>query len=335
MNKLSKSLLFSFSILIGILIFIYVGNIIGWTFILNSFKIFLNKEGLLIILLSFLNAFIGALRWSQILKGEGCLGKISLVNLFKIYIAGFSILYFFPMIVFGSEFFKVSLLKGNEKIDWDKSLASVFIERIIEWTVNLLVILVGTFYFFYVVAKPSENVLFIFTLFIFIVLVINILIYSYIFRKKSFIKRVLLKINKKKYEENLAIKTEKIVFDYFNVKNINLWKSYFLSIAKVLVMFLRIWVIIFFLGNIIDFMGGLSVLGFSFLSTLVPIPTALGVQELIQAFVFENLNINLGISSAFSMILRGGDVIVSVTGFVLFFKAGYDFLRNKFIQDEK
>ena len=148
MNKLSKSLLFLSSTLFGIFIFIYIGNIIGWNFILSSFKVFLNKEGLIIIFLSFLNAFLGALRWAQIIKAGGYSKKISLLNLFKIYTAGFSIIYFFPMIVFGSEFFRASLLNHKEKIGWDRVLASVFIERIIEWTVNLLVILAGTFYFF-------------------------------------------------------------------------------------------------------------------------------------------------------------------------------------------
>ncbi len=335
MIKINKNLLFLFSTLFGAIIFIYIGNIIGWDFIINSFKIFLNKEGVLIIVLSFFIAFLGALRWAQIIEDEGCSEKISLFNLFKIYIAGFSIVYLFPMFIFGSEFFRASLLKQREKIGWEKALASVFIERVVEWTVNVLVILIGTFYFFYEIAKPSENVLIIFTASILIVLIIIVSVYFYIFRKKSLIKYILLKANKENYKESLAIKTEKIVFDYFNIRNINLWKGYFLSIVKVLLMFLRIWLIMLFLNNMIDFMGGFSILGFSFLSTLIPIPVSLGVQELIQAFAFENLNIGLGVSSAFSMILRAGDVIVSVTGFVLFFKAGHDFLKGKVFQNEK
>jgi hypothetical protein len=59
MIKINKNLLFLFSTLFGAIIFIYIGNIIGWDFIINSFKIFLNKEGVLIIVLSFFIAFLG------------------------------------------------------------------------------------------------------------------------------------------------------------------------------------------------------------------------------------------------------------------------------------
>jgi len=321
-------LLFLLSILFGGIIFVYVGNTFGWDFILSSFKIFLNLEGFLIIILSFFIAFLGALRWKKII-GEK---SISNNELFKIYIGGFSVMYLFPMVILGSEFFRASLLEHKEKIGWDKALASVFIERIIEWTINIIVIITGVLYFFYAIQKPSQNLAIIFAVSIAITLIIFITIYFYIFKKKSFLRNILLKTNKGNYEESLAIKVEKIVFEYFDIKNINLWKGYFLSILKVLAMLLRIWLIIFFLNNILGFMESFSILGFSFLSTLIPIPAALGIQELIQAFAFENLNINLGVSNGFSMLLRAGDVIVSITGFVLFFKAGYDFLRNKVLQ---
>ena len=79
MKAIKQGLLFLISILFGIAIFIYVGNIIGWDFILKSFTIFLDKEGFLIIFLSFLIAFLGGLRWKQIVKDEGAASdKISL-----------------------------------------------------------------------------------------------------------------------------------------------------------------------------------------------------------------------------------------------------------------
>lgn len=330
MKVIKQGLLFLISILFGVGIFIYVGNVIGWDFILKSFAIFLDKEGFFIILLSFFIPFLGGLRWQQIVKDEGVVSnKISLFDYFKFYIAGFSIIYLFPIIIFGGEVFRATLLEQKAKIGWDKALASVIIERIIEWTVNILVILFGTLYFFYKVAIPETNILLIFVISIFLTLALLACVYFYVFRKKSFIKNMLLKMNKEDYKESLAIKTEKTVFEYFNIKNVCLWKGYFLSILKDLAMLLRVWLIIYFLGTSLDFMGGFSVLGFSFLSTLIPIPATLGIQELIQAFAFENLNINVGVSSAFAMILRAGEVIVAMTGFVLFFKAGYSFLRNK------
>jgi uncharacterized protein (TIRG00374 family) len=336
MKKIKKGLLFLISILFGAGIFVYAQNVIGWSFILKSFEIFLDKEGCFIIILSFFIAFLGGLRWREIVKDEGGSNKnVSLFDYFKFYTAGFSIVYLFPIIIFGSEFFRATLLGQKGKMGWDKALASVIIERIIEWTVNILVILLGTLYFFYKVAMPENNILVVFIISIILTLAILVFIYFYVFRKKSFIKNMLFRINKENYKESLAIKTEKIVFEYFNLRNVDLWKGYFLSFLKVFVMLLRVWFIVLILNSAISFMPSLSILSFSFLVTMVPIPTALGVQELIQSFVFDNLNISLGVSSSFSMILRAGDIIVSLFGFILFFKVGFDFLKNKICKNEE
>jgi len=332
MKKLKISLLLLLSFLFGAIVFVYVGNTIGWDSIFNSFKILFTLEGLLIVVLSFFIAFLGALRWREIIKDEDIHRKISLWRVFKIYMVGFSVVYLFPIIIFGSELLRASLLEHKEKIGFDKALASVIIERIIEWTINVIVILLATLYFFFRFARPSENIIVVLGIAFSITLIIILLVYFYIFRKKSFLRKFLLKFSKEGYRESVLIKTEKILFNYFNVRNKNLWKAYFLSILKVLSMLLRIWLIIFFLGTILKFMPSFSILGFSFLSTLIPIPATLGIQELIQAFAFENLNINLSISTTFSMLLRAGDVIVSISGFVLFFKAGYDFLKGKVFQ---
>ncbi len=332
MKKIKKGLLFLISILFGAGIFVYAQNVIGWSFILKSFEIFLDKEGCFIIILSFFIAFLGGLRWREIVKDEGVSNKnVSLFDYFKFYTAGFSIVYLFPIIIFGSEFFRATLLEQKGKIGWDKALASVIIERIIEWTVNILVILLGTLYFFYKVAMPENNILVVFIVSVVLTLALLVFIYFYVFRKKSFIKNMLFRINKENYKESLAVKTEKIVFEYFNIRNFCLWKGYALSILKDLAMLLRVWLIVLFLGTSLDFVTSFSVLGFSFLSTIIPIPATLGIQELIQAFAFESLNINLGVSSAFAMILRAGEVVVALTGFVLFFKAGYSFFKSKIL----
>ncbi len=306
------------SIIFGGIIFVYVGNTIGWDFILTGCKKFLSFEGVIIIALSFFIAFLGSLRWKKILKGE----KIKEKDLFKTYIGGFSLMYLFPMILFGSELFRASILKHRYKVNLDSALASVFIERILEWTINIIVIITGVLYFFYAIKKPTFNLGIIFAGTILITLIILIAVYFYIFKKKSFLRNILFKLKK----ENIAVKVEQKVFEYFDVKNINLWEGYFLSFLKAMAMFLRVWIILYFLDSILPLREAYPILGFSFLSTLIPIPAALGVQELIQAFAFENLSIKTGISSVFSMLLRNGDIIVSLTGLVLFSKIGYDFL---------
>lgn len=321
-------LLFFISLMAGVAIFIYIGNIIGWEAIINAFEIFTKKEGAIIILLSFLIVFISAFRWREILRGQGE-KNISLFNLFKTYLGGFSITYLFPVIILGSEAFRSYELHKTQKVKWDRSVSSVIIERILEWTVNLFVIVAGAFYFFYAISAPSPDILLIFGIAFLIVLALIVLVYIYIFKKKSFSKKIIGKFSRQISDNHVAVETEKELFKYFNLKNKWLWYGYFLSFLRIAVIYLRVWFIVYFLGYILSFMPAFSILGFSFLSTIIPIPTTLGVQELIQAFAFSGLGISLGTSTAFTMILRSGDIVVSLIGLALVVKTGYQFFKAK------
>ena len=334
MKRISKNLLLlAVSLFVGFLMFFYVGDLIGWDSIWSSFSMFTTMNGFVVVLLSFLIVYISTIRWREILKDQG-VKKINTWELFKIYLEGFSIVYLFPVIIMGSEAFRSYALKKNTNIGWEKSVSSIVIERILEWTVNVLVIFIGVLYFFYAIASPDMQTFCISLIFFIIISIIIIFVYTYIFKKKSFVRKIIKKFNKEE-KESVAIKIEQEVFKFFNFKSKKLWKGYFISLARALVMALRVWIIIFFLGEVINFMPTISILGFSYLSTLIPIPATLGSQDLIQAFVFGNLGFGTSMSAAFTMILRAGDVIVSIVGLFLIARTGFSFLRNKILENEK
>jgi uncharacterized protein (TIRG00374 family) len=330
-KKIRKNLIFLIlSLGVGFFAFYYVGNTVGWNSIWESFDIFTKWNGSLIVLISFLIAFISTIRWREILKDHG-VKNLNLWEMFKIYLGGFSIMYLFPIIIMGGEIFRIYSIHDKLKVPLDKAVSSVIAERILEWTFNVLVILIGVCYFFYAIATPSTNLLIVFGLAFLIVLGILIFVYSYVFNKKTFIASIVKKFNKEITSENVAIKTEKEIFKYF--RNRKLWKGYFLSFLRVVVMLLRVWLIIFFLGGIVNVMSSVSILGFSYLSSIIPIPATLGSQEIIQAFAFDSLGLGAVMSTAFAMILRAGDLIISVAGLILVFGLGLRFLKKRFYEE--
>jgi hypothetical protein len=75
--------------------------------------------------------------------------------------------------------------------------------------------------------------------------------------------------------------------------------------------------------------GALSILGFSYLGTLIPIPANLGSYDAIQAFVFASLRMPSGMGTAFSMIIRGAEIVMCLIGAIALFRFGYKFVRLK------
>lgn len=328
-----QKLLFGFSLIVGLVIFFWFGKIIGWREIGKAFAVFTGWQGLVVIFLSFLIAAIGNWRWKEILNDSGI--NISFNNLFKIYLGGYSMMYLMPILIWGGEAFRVYGLTKENNISWKKTFASVIIERILEWTVNILVIILGLAFFLYNVYLPPKELMIIFGIsFIFFASMIS---YFYIkaLGKKSIIREIVKKFWKKEVsDDNSFLAVENDVFNYFQWgKSFN--KGVALSVLRALVMQLRVWVLVVFLGNLIGFLPSLSILGFAYLSSMIPIPTSLGSHEAIQFFAFTSLGLSGSMSTVFAMILRAAEVIVSSVGIIFLLRTGFKLAENKIFNYDK
>ena len=68
---MKKILSFFISLAIGIGLFIWIIQFVGWQEIKSAFSIFTGWQGLVILLLTFLMLLVGALKWQVILKSLG------------------------------------------------------------------------------------------------------------------------------------------------------------------------------------------------------------------------------------------------------------------------
>ena len=323
--------LFLFSLLIGIGLFIWISKIVGWQEIKNAFLVFTGWQGLVIFFLTLLITLNVTWKWKEILKGMG--SDISFFDLFKYYLAGNFLSFFFPLIFWGGETSRAYLLKRKNSISWTKGMTSVIIDRIFDWTTNLIVIFFGIIFFILTIGLPS-NKLAIILGGSFIVWLVGIsFFYFKVFKRESLIK-FFLKFFNYKSPNNEPLEIEKDLFDFFKLKKISPWKGFGLAFLEEVLYFLRTWFLISFLGKNISFFPALSILSFYYLATMIPIPTSLGIHDVVQAFAFNALRLGANFGTAFTLITRGAEAIVALIGMGILFRLGVKLFEENLFQDE-
>ena len=183
---MGKILLILLPFLLGIGMVFCIGNFVGWEEIIKSFNVFSAVDLALILFLTLLIVCLSNWRWQMILWRLG--EKVSFWGLLAPYLAGFSISFLAPTLIWGGEAFRGYSVKEKFSVAWPKAFASVILDRIIEWTSNLIVIFLGTILFFHKIGLPSNNLTIIFGgVFIFFLFLIG-LFYFKAFRRESVVK---------------------------------------------------------------------------------------------------------------------------------------------------
>ncbi|MFH1036682.1 MAG: lysylphosphatidylglycerol synthase transmembrane domain-containing protein [Patescibacteria group bacterium] len=324
---MKKFILFLVSFLIGLALFIWVLEFVGWQDIKYTARIFFSWQGAVLVFLTFLMAVVGTWKWREILKGLGV--KISSRALFGPYLAGYAVMFLMPVIIWGSEILRGYFLKEKKSVPWPKGMASVLIDRIFEWTTNLVVIVFGiSFFLSEIYFLPPKLELVFGTVFLIFAFVI-IYFYFKVFRKESMVESIGGLVGLKKIEgKNSFSETEKEIFNFFRIKNGFMWRAFALSFVRTGVMLLRVWILIFFLGGSMGSFYALSILGFNYLAVMIPIPTALGSHEAIQTFAFGALGLKVSSATVFTMLIRGAELLISLVGLMVLFKFGMDFIKK-------
>lgn len=318
---MKKFLIFLIFLCVGIGIFFWITKTVGLEGIKTAFSVFSGFKGITIFLLTILMLLIGCWKWKLVLRSQGY--NISLRELGSLIFAAFSVLFFAPMLIFGGDIFRTYALKEKKNIPWQKAMASVIIDRVLEWTCNLVIILAGVFFFIAKIGLLPQKIKII--LFGSLVILIGGVVFFYFrsFRKESIVKLFMGRIRK-----NHFLDIEKEVFNFFKPKKIVMWKCFGINFLRSALAVLRSLLVILFLGKGLVLLPAISVLGFYFLATLIPIPAALGSHDALQAFAFNALGFGAETGTAFAMIIRGAELIAALIGTVFLFRLGIDLLKN-------
>jgi uncharacterized protein (TIRG00374 family) len=317
MKRLIVFLLF---LALGLGLFWLVLKVIGWPQIKGYLAGFALWQGGVIFALGFVGLIIDGWRWREILKKRNI--RFSLFSLWKILLAGFPIRFFLPMFLVGGDFLQAYLLKKQHYASWADTLASVTVNKILIWTVNLIVMFWGVFYLFFMASGFPRNLLLVLTAGFFVFLLVLIFFYFSTFKRKSFSKSLLSLFPSlqnhngfRNVSEEMS-KIERIVFDFFNLKRFAFWKCLVISFLRVAISFLATWLLIIFLGRQLSFLKTLSLLGLSILTTMVPIPAKLGSHEAVQGAAFNVLGLGAGRGVVFAMFNRAVEIAISLIGII-------------------
>ena len=61
---------------------------------------------------------------------------------------------------------------------------------------------------------------------------------------------------------------------------------------------------------------------------MIPLPTSLGSHEAIQTFAFNSLGLGASTAAAFTMIIRGAELIFALAGIAFFLRLGIGLLKK-------
>jgi uncharacterized protein (TIRG00374 family) len=323
---MKRIIFFFLSLIIGTALLIGVFNFVGWEEIKAAFGMFVGWQGIVIIFFTALMLFLGMLKWRVILKSQGY--NLSNKKLVAPYLAGFSLIYLFPMVVLGGEIFRAYIIKDRYQIPWKIGMVSTIIDKILEGTTFLIAVLFGIVYFIFKIGIPTQSTAILVGLIIFLVTLATALFYFQCFRKKSIAKGLIRIFGRGKIINGELIELEKSLFGFFTLNKPEFWWSLLLSFLRVSVTWVRCWILVMFLGGSIGILPALSILAFYYISIFIPIPAALGTHEIFQIFSFSALGIGAGLVPAFTMIQRGSEVVMAVVGILLVFRMGIGLLQS-------
>ncbi len=321
---MKKILLLIISLSIGVGILAWVLDMVVWEELKKDFLLFKGTDGLIILGLTLLTMAVGIWRWREVLKGIGV--NLSFKKMIGPYLSGFSVMFLAPVLVWGGEVLRTYVLKQRNDVPWTKGMASVVIDRILEWTTNFVVIFFGIIFFIFFNDFSINNLIIILGgIFLFLGI---ILIYFFIkcYKRESIVSVFF------KNKTNKILEVEKEIFNFFKKNKLTVWKSISLSFLRAGVMGVRVWFLITFLGKSIGALSALSVLGFSYLAVMIPIPTALGTHEAIQSFAFNSLGFGISSATAFTMIIRAAELIIAFVGVILLFRFGIIIIKDKLLK---
>ena len=322
-----KKILFSFLFLvIGVGLLVWVIQMVGWQEIQSAFLFFTGWQAVIILFLTFLILFVASWKWKVILKSQGY--NLSHRQLFAPYLTGYMMSYLLQMIVVGGEIFRIYVLKEKYSVPWKKAAVSVVVDKILDATSFIIAILVGVTFFLFKIGLPPKNLAIILGSVTFILIGGIGFFYLRCFRKKSIVRPLIKFFYHKGLFSGDILEIEKDIFSYFKLRKLAFWQGFGLALLRTVITWARCWVLILFLGKFIAFLPSISVLAFSYIAMLIPIPADLGAHEAIQVFTFTSLGLGAGTATAFAMIIRATELVMAFIGVFFFFKIGINVLQN-------
>lgn len=328
----SKRNLF-YIIAVSIGIFLFAGTIkkVGFPELLAIIsRLSLVKFGILICLTAF-SVLVSVWRWRLLLRTVNC--RVSWLTLIRSWLADFAFSYFTPGLAFGGEPLRLRILKDEaKKISWAKGAATVFLDKGLDSSASLLVIVTSVLFLFWHYSLPFYVRAIFLGLTLFLI-VVAFFLYFQTFRRRGYFNFLIriLGLQKSKLWQKISghlAEMEGVIHDFFYQRGSFFWSILSLTLIRYILLIFRAYLIIFFLGAQSHLVTAVVALGITYLISFMPLPGALGGLEFSQSFVFAMLNLGSQTGLAYALITRFFDVILASLGFAAVFHLSLRGLLN-------
>jgi uncharacterized protein (TIRG00374 family) len=306
---MKRFIFISLSLILGVALFIFVLQQVGWLAVRENLALLTTGQILLVALVSLTGFLFSVFRWRFILRSQAK-SRLAFGQLLKARAAGFSLSYLTPTVYFGGEPVRALVFKEETKIDWNKNIFSVIVDKALELTINALVILIGVIYLFLYFNLPAWLKIILISVLFFCLWAIYFF-YSRSLRKKGrgFLTDLidffwLDKIKKIRGISGDIKKIEEYIYDFFSHQPKHLIGAIFFALLSRLFSVSAAWLIVIFLGAQITLTQFLGFIALTAAIYFVPIPGALGIHEASQAVIFSLFGLGDYRGTAFSLILR-------------------------------
>jgi len=333
MSKITKLLA---AFIIGLLIFIFTMKIVGWKRVEEALNLFLSFKGLIIVGLTLIGALIAVFKWKFVLANITGDGEDRFKGLGKIYFAGYTITYLLtPMAGFGGEPFKAYFVKKKYGLDWRKSISSVVIERIFDWTVFSIFTMTGVLTLLFYTRVFSNKMIFLAVFLIGFLFFLLSFFYFKALKKESTLVWILnlVGIKREKIENSkngkIILEIEEDLINFLSLKKKQFWKGISFSLLRYILLFLRAIFLILFLTGEVKLTQGLSIYGLTNISEIFPTPAGLGALEATGILSFKVLGLDMASGTIFAMVLRNANIVLCLIGGVFLVKIAIELTGKK------
>lgn len=275
-----------------------------------------------ILLLSVFATFVTAWRYKLILAHKDI--HLSLRHLWGVWLAGNAFNYITPIVYLGGEGVKGYLLKDKHNVPWGKSLFCLALDRFVEITIGLIVIVGSAVVLlsFLGVKGLANSVVGIIVSSAIAFLIFGFLYYMIFRNKRVFLPLLKLFSAHKTKPGKFVVDTESEFLRFFEARSKTMWKVIGLSLLKQVVFLARHILLIYYITGGIMLGGAILSLGVLYLGFTAPIPGALGIQEALQSILFSIIGLTGGGGFALSLVLRGADFVLVAAGVYILLKRG-------------
>lgn len=316
---MKKIIFFIVSAVIGIVLFIGVVLKVGVESIWQTIIDFSIAKWVVIFILYAVSFWLTQYRWQLILRAQGY--PLSMAKIFPAKIVGFAVDYFTPSPNAGfGESFRALVLKKDANVPFSAGLASVVIDKVMDFSYALPFLL---FSIFYVLIKFSLSwkliaiLLLISLAFIFLI----VLFYYRTLRSRDFFGGIIrfLQLHRLSFIAKVMDKIgefELTIIKFFKHDRKVLFQCLLLSVLGGTAILLAMWLIMIFLGLDASFLDVILVSTLTIITFLLPIPGSLGSTETGEALIFKMLGYLPESGVAFSLIFRSIDFLKVLIGFL-------------------